>query len=73
MGSGVKKHLGSVGIGVAMGVVGLMLWQTTSGVHLPVISLSKIGVVLAVLGAVEIVISGGAMLFPSSRHRDDPL
>lgn len=71
--AGKKKHLTSVSIGVTMGVVGLLLWRVIPSVHIPVVSLTKIGVVLAILGAIEIIISGGALLFPSTRNSDYPL
>lgn len=66
----MRKNAVSVGIGVLMLVVGLALWLGAGDVETPVITLSKLGVVLAVLGALEIAISGFALLKPSTRHRD---
>lgn len=69
----MRTHLTSVGLGVAMAVIGLVLWRTTGGVKTPVVSLSKLGVVLLVLGVVEVAVSGIALARPSTRHEDMPL
>lgn len=66
----MRKHVISVAIGVLMLAVGLALWLGAGDVETPVITLSKLGVVLAVLGALEVAISGFALLNPSTRHRD---
>ena len=66
----MRKHVISVGIGALMLVVGLALWLGAGEVETPVITLSKFGLVLTVLGALEIVISGFALVNPSTRHRD---
>jgi hypothetical protein len=66
---GVRNHGISVGLGIAMAVVGLVLWRTTGNVHLPFLALSKIGFVLLVLGLIEVVVSGLALLDPATRHR----
>jgi hypothetical protein len=66
----MRNHLISVGVGVCMGVVGLLLWLTTGDVHIPFIALSKIGFVLFVLGVIEVGISGFALLDPATRHQD---
>ncbi len=65
----MRNHVISVGIGIAMAVVGLVLWRTTGNVPLPFLALSKIGFVLLVLGLIEVVISGLALLDPVTRHR----
>lgn len=66
----MTNHLLSLGIGACMLVVGLVLWATTQDVETPVVSLSKAGVVLAVLGVVELVITAAALALPSMRHRN---
>lgn len=66
----MRNHLLSLGIGAGMLVVGLVLWATTQGVETPVVSLSKAGVVLAVLGVVELVVTAAALALPSTRHRN---
>lgn len=69
----MRGHLTSIGIGLGIAVLGLVLWRTTGAVSTPVISLDKVGVVLLVLGVIEIAISGVALAAPSTRHRNDPL
>lgn len=64
------KHVTSIGIGTATAIAGLVLWLTTEGVHVPVISLHKTGLVLAVLGLIEVIVSGVALINPRTRHRD---
>lgn len=69
----MRGHLKSVGIGAVVAVVGLVLWLTTGEVDTPVVSLSKVGVVLMVVGAIEVVISAVSLAVPSTRHRSDRL
>ena len=64
----MRKHVVSVGIGALMLVVGLALWLGAGDVDTPVITLSKLGLVLTVLGALEVAISGFALIKPSTRH-----
>jgi|GEM_PF-3299949 hypothetical protein len=64
----MRNHLKSVLVGLVMGLVGLTLWLTTEGIETPVITLSKVGLVLLVLGALEVVISGLALASRSTRH-----
>jgi len=66
----MRNHLLSLGIGAGMVMIGLVLWATTQDVDTPVVSLSKTGVVLAVLGVVELVITAAALAPPSTRHRN---
>lgn len=66
----MKKHLTSLGIGCVLGIAGLVLWLTTGNVQTPVISLSKVGVVLAVLGGVEVAVAVVALALPSTRRRE---
>lgn len=65
----MKSHLWSIAIGVGMIVVGGVLWLTTQDVHTPVITLSKAGLVVAVLGLVDVVISGVALALPPARRK----
>lgn len=66
-------HWKSMGIGTVVAMVGLVLWLTTGEVDTLVVSLSKIGVVLMVVGAIEVVISVVALAVPSTRHRSGRL
>jgi len=65
----MRKHLASLGIGSAVGIIGLVLLLTTQGIETPIVTLSKVGVVLAILGAIEVLVSGIALALPSTRHR----
>lgn len=67
----MRSHWKSVGVGTVVAVVGLVLWLTTGEVDTPVVSLSKIGVVLIAVGAIEVVISAIASAAPSTRHRSE--
>ncbi|MER7985061.1 DUF5708 family protein [Streptomyces noursei] len=42
-----------IAVGVILAVVGVILWLTTKEVQTPVVSLHKVGLVLAVVGAAE--------------------
>lgn len=66
----MNKHVLSVGIGLMMGIGGLILWLTAHDIETPVIGLRQIGLVLAVLGALEVVISGVALVSPTTRHQN---
>lgn len=66
----MRQHVTSVMVGVAMALVGLVLWLTTGGVETPVVTLSKVGLVLLVLGGLEVVVSGLALASRSTRHGD---
>ncbi len=50
--------------GIACLVVGLVLWRTTDGVEWPVVTPSKVGVVLMVVGGAGAL---WALLVPSRR------
>lgn len=56
------KHVASVGIGVVMIVAGVVLFLVFADVETPVIGLRQLGAVLAVLGVVELGVSGFALL-----------
>jgi len=47
----------SIATGALLLVIGLVLALTTGDVETPVISLAKVGVVLAVLGGLEVVVA----------------
>jgi len=66
----VGKHVSSLVVGIATGVVGLILWLATPGVEVPIISLRTTGMVLVVLGGIETLVSGFALLNPRARHRN---
>lgn len=59
------KHVASVGIGLVMVAAGLVLFLVFHDVETPVIGLRQLGAVLAVLGVVEVGVSGYAI----ARHR----
>jgi hypothetical protein len=63
----MKNHLVSVATGLVLVGLGLLLWWGAEGVVTPVVSLSKVGLVLWVLGAVEIAVSGAALATRSTR------
>ncbi|GAA2804828.1 DUF5708 family protein [Crossiella cryophila] len=63
----MSKNVKSLFIGAFMLIVGLILAFTTKGIETPIISLDKVGVVLAILGGIELVITGAMMIFPSKK------
>lgn len=62
----IKALLG----GVVMLIVGVLLWRFGGGVQIPIFSLDKVGVVLMVLGALEIVVTLGYQLFSGSTSKN---
>ncbi|WP_043660807.1 DUF5708 family protein [Thermocrispum municipale] len=68
-----KNDILSFGIGIAMVAIGVALWLTTGDVETPVVSLDKVGIVVAVLGVVELVVTTVKVINPATRHRDEPL
>lgn len=52
----------SLVVGAAMLLAGVVLATTTRGVHVPVVSPAKVGVVLTVLGAAESLIAAAVLL-----------
>jgi len=66
----LSANVKSLIIGTVMLVVGVILWQTGKGVQIPVFSLDKVGIVLAVLGVIELVVTGSVMIFPSKKNLD---
>ncbi|MFE1174420.1 DUF5708 family protein [Streptomyces sp. NPDC058773] len=42
-----------VALGIVLALAGLVLWLTTQEVETPVVSLHKIGLILAIVGAAE--------------------
>lgn len=67
----MRKRLWSIAVGVAMVVGGGALWLFTRDIETPVIGLHQVGLVVAVLGAVEVVASGAPLVRPSRRRRLD--
>jgi hypothetical protein len=65
----MRKHAVSVGVGVVMTVAGLVLFLVFADVETPVIGLRQLGLVLAVLGVIEVAVSGFALLRPSTKAR----
>lgn len=69
----MRNHVISIALGVATALVGLALWRFAGDIEIPVVTLTKVGVVLMVLGVAEILISGSALARPSTRHQNEPL
>lgn len=63
----MRKHLWSLGVGAAMVVVGVVLYFVFADVETPVIGLRQLGVVLAVLGVIELAVSGFALRRPPAK------
>lgn len=66
----MSANVKSLIIGTVMLVGGLILWQTGKGVQIPVFSLDKVGVVLAILGGIELLVTGSLMIFPPKKKLD---
>jgi hypothetical protein len=64
----MRKHLVSVVVGGLMVAVGLVLYFVFFDVETSVVGLRQLGLVLAVVGGVEILVSGIALLRPSTRR-----
>lgn len=64
----MSKHLWSVVAGAVMTAVGLVLYFVFHDVETSVIGLRQVGMVLAVLGVIEVAVSLFA-LRPSARKR----
>lgn len=58
----MSKHSWSAVAGIAMTAVGLVLYFAFADVETPVVGLRQLGVVLAVLGVVELAVSGYALV-----------
>ncbi|MGX1806297.1 DUF5708 family protein [Nocardia sp. NPDC055321] len=58
----MRNHVISFLIGVAALAVGLALWLFARDIDTPVISLHKVGVVVAIIGGIEVARSGFAMV-----------
>lgn len=67
--NGARAARTTLSSGVVLVLIGAVLWATTGGVELPVISPSKVGVVLLVVGAVEIVVGLAMAIGRSARGR----
>lgn len=57
----MSGHLWSLTAGAAMTVAGLVLYFAFADVETPVIGLRQLGVVLAVLGVIELAVTGFAL------------
>ncbi|MFJ8913076.1 DUF5708 family protein [Amycolatopsis sp. NPDC102389] len=66
----MSANVKSLIIGAVMLVGGLILWMVGGGVEIPVFSLDKVGIVLAVLGGIELVITASVMIFPPKKKLD---
>jgi hypothetical protein len=64
----MRKHLVSVVVGLLMVYVGLVLYFVFFDVETPVVGMRQLGVVLAVVGAIEVVVSGIALSRSSTRR-----
>ncbi|MFG2284565.1 MULTISPECIES: DUF5708 family protein [unclassified Streptomyces] len=42
-----------IAVGILLAIVGLIMWLTTKEVETPYVSLSKVGLVLAIVGGAE--------------------
>lgn len=67
----MSKNTGHLVIGGAMLVLGTVLALTTKNVETPIFSLDKVGIVLIVLGAIEVLWTLKVMLFPSPSSRSE--
>ncbi|MCK9894580.1 DUF5708 family protein [Frankia sp. AgB32] len=65
----MSANVKSLITGAFMLVVGLILYFTTDAVHTPVFTLTKVGVVLVVLGVIELVITTTVMVFPPKKSQ----
>ncbi len=61
----MSKNTNHLVIGGIMLVVGTVLALTTRDVQTPVVALDKVGIVLIVLGAIEVLWTVKVMMFPS--------
>ncbi|MFI0468028.1 DUF5708 family protein [Saccharopolyspora sp. 5N102] len=69
--SGARAARTTLASGVVLALIGAVLWATTGGVELPVVSPSKVGVVLLVVGAIEIVVGLAMVIGRSTRGRQE--
>lgn len=58
----MRNHVISILISIAVLAIGLGLWLFARDIDTPVISLHKVGVVVAVIGGIEVARSGFAMV-----------
>lgn len=68
----MRNHVISILIGVAMLAIGLALWLFARHVETPVISLHKAGLVVAIIGGLDVASSGWAMVRRRSEAPDAP-
>ncbi|WP_277670361.1 DUF5708 family protein [Saccharomonospora viridis] len=65
----MSANVKSLFIGASMLAIGLALAFTAGDVETPIFDLDKVGVVLAVLGGIELLITGGMMVLPSKSKK----
>ncbi|MER6047661.1 DUF5708 family protein [Streptomyces sp. NPDC001793] len=46
-----------IAIGILLAIVGVILWLTTKEVETPIVSLHKIGLILAIVGGAEALLA----------------
>ena len=63
----MRRQLWSLGAGAVMAVAGLVLYLAFADVETPVVGLRQLGVVLVVLGVIELAVSGVALRRRSAR------
>jgi hypothetical protein len=66
----LSANVKSLLIGAIMLIGGLILVFAGKGVEIPVFTLDKLGLVLAVLGGIELVITASVMIFPPKKRAD---
>ena len=66
----MSANVKSLLIGAIMLIGGLILVFAGKGIETPIITLDKLGLVLAVLGGIELVVTGAMMAFPSKKKID---
>lgn len=67
--SQMSKGSNHLAIGGGLVALGTVLALTTKNVETPIVSLDKVGIVLIVLGAIEVLWTLKVMLFPSPNSR----
>ncbi|MGW1379282.1 DUF5708 family protein [Streptomyces sp. NPDC002446] len=50
---GKRELMKGIAVGIVLAIVGLIMWLTTKEVETPYVSLSKVGLVLAIVGGAE--------------------
>lgn len=66
----MSANVKSLIIGTIMLLGGLILRFSGEGIEVPVFTLTKLGLVLAVLGGIELAITASMMIFPPKKQLD---